>query len=40
MKKTDYNTKRAEIEKKISDHNRDKYITTIESNKFTAEFSI
>ena len=26
-----------EIEKKLTDHNRDKYITTPEFNKFTAE---
>ena len=37
VKKTDYNTKINEIEKKITDHNQDKYITTPESNKFTAE---
>ena len=32
MKKTDYNTKISEIEKKVSDHNHDKYITTPEFN--------
>ena len=37
MKKTDYNTKVSEIEKKINDHDRDKYITTPESNKLTTE---
>ena len=30
MKKADYNTKISEIEKKVSDHNHDKYITTPE----------
>ena len=37
VKKTDYNTKINEIEKKITNHNHDKYITTPEFNKFTAE---
>ena len=37
VKKTDYNTKINEIEKKTIDHNHDKYITTPEFNKFTAE---
>ena len=37
LKKTDYNTKVNEIEKKITDHYHDKYITTPEFNKFTAE---
>ena len=37
FKKTDYNTKISEIEKKITDHNHDNYITTTELNKFTAE---
>ena len=36
-KKTDYNKKINEIEKKTSDHNYDKYITTPEFNKLTAE---
>ena len=36
-KKTDYNTKVNKIEKKITDHNHDKYITTPDFNKFTAE---
>ena len=35
--KTDYNTKLSEIGKKLTDHNNDKYITTPEFNKFTAE---
>ena len=34
---TDYNTKVNEIEKKITDHNHDKYITTLEFNKLTTE---
>ena len=29
-KKTDYNAKLNEIEKKVTDHNHDKYITTPE----------
>ena len=37
VKKTDYNTKISEIEKKVSDHNHDKYITTPEFNKLTTE---
>ena len=37
VKKTDYDTKVNEIEKKITDHNHDKYITTLEFNKLTAE---
>ena len=37
VKKTDYSTKISEIEKKITDHNHDKYITTSEFNKFMAE---
>ena len=32
VKKTDYNTKISDIEKKIIDHNHDKYITTPEFN--------
>ena len=32
VNKTDYNTKLAEIENKIKDHNHDKYITTPEFN--------
>ena len=39
IKKTDYNTKINETEKKITDHNHDKYITTPELNKLTAENS-
>ena len=37
VKKTDYNTKINEIEKKITDHDYDKYITTPEFNKLAAE---
>ena len=33
VKKTCYNTKINEIEKKITDHNHDKYITTLEFTK-------
>ena len=36
-KKKDYNAKINEIGKKVIDHNHDKYITTLEFNKFTAE---
>ena len=39
VKKTDYNTKTNEIAKKITDHSHDKYITTPEFNKLTAENS-
>ena len=35
--KTDYNTKISDIEIKITNHNHDKYITTSEFNKLTAE---
>ena len=37
--KTDYNTKVSEIEKKVSDRNHDKHMTTPEFNKLTTEFS-
>ena len=37
VKETDYKTKINETEKKITDHNHDKYITTPEFNRFTAE---
>ena len=37
VRKTDYNTKINGTEKKISDHDHDKYITTPEFNKLTAE---
>ena len=36
-KETDYDTKVDEIEKKLTDQNHDKYITTPEFNKLTAE---
>ena len=32
LKKTDYNTKITEIEKKLTDHNHEKHITTLEFN--------
>ena len=35
--KTDYNTKTSDIEKKMNDHNHDKYITTQKSNMLTTE---
>ena len=37
VKKTDYDAKVNEIEKKITDHSYDKYITTPEFNKLTAK---
>ena len=37
VKKTDYNSKINEIEKKMTDSNHDKYITTPEFNKLIAE---
>ena len=37
LKKNDYNTKVSEIEKKITDHDHDKYITVPEFNKLTVE---
>ena len=37
VKKTDYNTKISENEKKVTDHNNGKNITTPEFNTFTAE---
>ena len=36
VKKTDYDTKIRELEKKITDHNHDKYITTSEFNTLAA----
>ena len=36
-KKTDYDTKISDIEKKITDHDHDEYITTSEFNKLTTE---
>ena len=36
VKKTDYNIKITEIEKKVTDHNHDKYITTPEFNTLSA----
>ena len=37
VKKTDYNTKISEIENKLTNHDHDKYITTPEFNKLTAQ---
>ena len=37
VKKTDYDTKTTEIEKKLTDHNHDKYITTPEFNTLAAD---
>ena len=37
VKKTDYDTKISELEKKLTDHNHGKYITTPEFNQLTAE---
>ena len=36
VKKTDYDTKVSEIEKKITDHDHDKYITTPKFNTLAA----
>ena len=36
VKKTDYNTKITEVEKKLNNHNHDKYIDTSELNKLAA----
>ena len=37
VKKTDYDTKISELEKKLMDHNHDKYITTPEFNTSTTD---
>ena len=37
VKKTDYDAKISKIEKKVTDHDHDKYITTSEFNKLTTE---
>ena len=37
VKKTDYDTKISDLEKKLTDRKHDKYITTPEFNKLTAE---
>ena len=37
VKKTDYDTKISELEKKLTDHNPDKYITTPEFNAMAAD---
>ena len=40
VKKTDYDTKVTEIEKKLTDHNHDKYIDTSRFNTLTTNFSM
>ena len=37
VKKTDYNSKITEIENKLTDHNQDKYIITLEFNTLAAD---
>ena len=37
VNKTDYNTEVTEIENKLTNHNHDKYIDTLEINKLTAD---
>ena len=37
LKKTDYDAKITEIEKKLTDHNHDKYITTPKFNNLAAD---
>ena len=37
VKKANYDTKISEIKRTLTDHNHDKYITTPEFNKLTAE---
>ena len=37
VKKTDYDTKITELEKKVTDHNHDKYVTTPEFNTLAAD---
>ena len=37
VKKTDYDTKISELEKKLTDHNHDKYITTPDYNTLAAD---
>ena len=39
VKNTDYNTKVAETENKLNNHNHDKYITTLAANVFNARLS-
>ena len=39
IKKTDYDTKISALEKKLTDHNHDKYITTPEFNNLAAAFN-
>ena len=37
VKKTDYGTKISELEKKLTDHDHDKYIATLEFNTLAAD---
>ena len=37
LKKTNYDAKIKELEKKLTDHNHDKYITTLEFNTLAAD---
>ena len=37
LKKTDYDTEITEIENKLKNHNRDKYITVLEFNTLAAD---
>ena len=37
VKKTDYNTKNSKLEKKLTHHNHDKYITTPDWNTLAAD---
>ena len=39
VKKTNYDTKISELEKKLTDHNHDKYVTTPEFNTFADVFN-
>ena len=39
VKKTNYNTKISKIEKKVANHNHEKYVNTPEFNKLLAEVS-
>ena len=39
VKKANYNTKISKIEKKVADHNHEKYVNTPEFNKLLAEVS-
>ena len=39
VQKTNYDTKISELEKQLTDHNHDKYITTLECNTLAAVFN-